>query len=204
MYDNLKKGGRMPDRRNLKTIASVKEALLVLLKRKRLSDVTVTDISAAANISRSTFYCNFRNVHEVYELLVEDFLRQETKTLKSQISCEKYRESTCAGGADASCEDARLPYCVAVRRTVRYREVTREAEFLPSLLRITRENDESVAFFAELGVEPAVARSLLTFQMAGCHAAALDAAAGEEWPACKSAIDAFIAGGMDAVRSRLP
>ena len=193
----------MPDKRNLKTIDSVKEAMLALLKRKRLSDLTVTDVASVAHISRSTFYGNFRNVYEVYELLVMDFLGRETKTLKSQISCGKCRDAHCAGGKEASCEDARLPYCVAVRSTVRYREVTREAEFLPSLLKIIQEDEDSVAFFMELGVDPAVARSLLTFQMAGCHAAALGAAAGEAWPACKSAIDAFIAGGMDAVRSRL-
>lgn len=45
----------------------IREAFLTLLKTKRESRITVTDIVEQADINRSTFYAHYPNVHSVVE-----------------------------------------------------------------------------------------------------------------------------------------
>ncbi|MBQ1449552.1 MAG: TetR family transcriptional regulator, partial [Eggerthellaceae bacterium] len=44
-----------------RTEGAVKEALLALLAKKQLADITVSELSREAHVSRSTFYEHFGN-----------------------------------------------------------------------------------------------------------------------------------------------
>ena len=44
------------DRRIQKTKKAIYEALIDLMRKKKLSSITVTELSAAADINRKTFY----------------------------------------------------------------------------------------------------------------------------------------------------
>lgn len=183
----------MTDKRILKTRAAVKQALLEILESKHLSDVSVSELSAAAGISRSTFYCNYQNVQEVFEALISDFL-DETRGLRTQLRCK---------GCQDNALDNKTPFCVAVRKAGRYQNVVRETGFLPALLNIINSGVRGTyaqAPYLERGLSPHVAENLVSFQMAGCYTAALAGGDDKSWEATQAAIDIFIAGGLGAIR----
>ena len=184
----------MPDKRNAKTQRLVKEALLVTLETKRLSDVTVSELAAKAGISRSTLYCNFQNTQDIYEALVADFF-SETRTLGVQLRCK---------GCESFHGDGKVPYCVAIRQTHVYRNVVRDSSFLPTMFNVFK-NDvrfrEALSPYLALGLTEDVAESLLVFQMSGCYAAALNVRDDNVWAQAQSAIDVLLASGMNAIRA---
>lgn len=59
----------------------IADALLRLLKRKRLDKITVTEITELANVARATYYRSFRSKEEVLvykvDLLLDAWVRQE-------------------------------------------------------------------------------------------------------------------------------
>lgn len=55
---------------NLKARRKIIEGLFSLLRTKRLSDISVSDIVEASSVARSTYYRNYENKEEV----IEDFL----------------------------------------------------------------------------------------------------------------------------------
>lgn len=55
------------DRRVRRTQATLHRALIDLVERKELSQITVADIVERAEVSRSTFYDHYRDVHELAE-----------------------------------------------------------------------------------------------------------------------------------------
>lgn len=182
------------DKRNERTRAVLKDALVDSLKKKRLADVSVSELCLAAAVSRSTFYSNYQNVSNVFRALVEDFAK-ETRSVNVQIHCRKCREEV----------DGKLPYCIAVRTTVRYGDVVREDCFLPLYLDALEFDSTRSQFlnpFLELGLSPEVASNVMRFQMAGCHAAALREPDDAIWLETQERIDAFIAGGLNALRAR--
>ena len=44
------------DSRPIKTKKSIKQALLILLKEKDMSSITISELAIAASVSRKTFY----------------------------------------------------------------------------------------------------------------------------------------------------
>lgn len=182
------------DKRNERTHTALKDALVGALKKKHLADVTVSELCAAAGVSRSTFYNNYQNVSNVFKALVDDFAK-EARPLKAQLRCRE-----CKQGAEG-----KLPYCIAVRTTVRYSDVVREDCFLPLLLDAAGFADSRTQIlnpYLELGLSPKAASNAMRFQMAGCHAAALSEPDDETWLETQESIDTFIAGGLNALRAR--
>ncbi|RGZ92126.1 MULTISPECIES: TetR/AcrR family transcriptional regulator [Clostridia] len=56
-----------PDRRILKTKRAIYEALVELMQKKKLNSITVTELAAAANINRKTFYTYYSTVNDVLD-----------------------------------------------------------------------------------------------------------------------------------------
>lgn len=56
-----------PDRRPIKTKKSIKRALLVLLKDKDISSITISELALCANVSRKTFYLHYKDISEILE-----------------------------------------------------------------------------------------------------------------------------------------
>lgn len=57
--------GRTVDRRTRKTRKAIQNALMQLSVTKRINEITVTDVTQAADINRSTFYLHYTSVYEV-------------------------------------------------------------------------------------------------------------------------------------------
>ncbi|MEN2466049.1 TetR-like C-terminal domain-containing protein [Ornithinibacillus sp. JPR2-1] len=82
------------DLRVIKTQESLRHALLELLKKKPLEDISVAELCRLAQINRGTFYSHYKDVHEVFkrylEVIVDDFRRAyEEPYLKTSFNIEK-------------------------------------------------------------------------------------------------------------------
>jgi len=55
------------DRRTRKTKKALREALVALLHKKNIQNITVKELTDEADIHRSTFYANFKDVYDLYE-----------------------------------------------------------------------------------------------------------------------------------------
>lgn len=71
------------DRRIRKTKQQLRQSLTILLKQKRIQDITVRELAELADINRGTFYLHYR---DVYDLLnqIEDELLDELESVLSK------------------------------------------------------------------------------------------------------------------------
>ncbi|HIZ79597.1 MAG TPA: TetR/AcrR family transcriptional regulator [Candidatus Lachnoclostridium stercorigallinarum] len=71
------------DRRIRKTKQQVRQSVTILLKQKRIQDITVRELAELADINRGTFYLHYR---DVYDLLnqIEDELLDELESVLSK------------------------------------------------------------------------------------------------------------------------
>ena len=58
------------DARTLRTKKAIREAFFELLKTKEMQDITLTELSAKANVNRQTVYNYYSGVHEIINDLV--------------------------------------------------------------------------------------------------------------------------------------
>lgn len=77
---------RKTDYRSRYTQLIIKQALLKILSEKQLNKVSVTELCAAANINRGTFYNHFEDVYDVSYSIEQDFYEQLTQKLASETS----------------------------------------------------------------------------------------------------------------------
>lgn len=180
----------MEDARAEKSLAAIKEALLRLLVGKRLEDVSMSELAREADVSRSTLYAHYGNVQDVYAALVVEFLGG-LRSLESHLHCNE-----CTGQGNR-------PFCVALREAGPYAPIVRDERFLPLLFALV----EQGAFpggvsnmFSGLGMSRMQADALYRFQMSGCYAVALADVSAGEWDVVQRTLDAFIRGGINAVR----
>lgn len=66
----------MPDRRNLKTKKSIKDAFLSQLTYKNLNQISVTKIANMANIGRGTFYLHYLDIADLYEQITNELFNE--------------------------------------------------------------------------------------------------------------------------------
>lgn len=180
----------MVDARSRKSQEAIKSALLDLLGKKPLDAVTMTELARKAAVSRSTLYAHFGNVQEVYEELVIEFNRT-LQPLEMRLHCEECVVS-----------DSR-PMCVALRDSGRYRPVVTDGRFMSTLLERLRPNrfeNRTFRVYQELGLDAELAWAACCFQMSGCYAVALSQPESADWPRIQRMLDAFIRGGINALR----
>lgn len=171
-----------------RTEGAVKEALLSLLAEKPLADITVSELSREAHVSRSTFYEHFGNPADVYDALVRDYA-SDTLPLMSQITC-----------SDGFKPKGR-PFCSLVRDAGAYGPVVKEGRFLDAFLNRREGMDQHDLFglLTNAGYTEAQAEAVCSFQMSGCFAAARSShVAEDEWAQIRAVIDRFIMGGIAA------
>lgn len=65
----------------------IREAMITLLNKKSLTEITVSDIVKTANINRGTFYNHYGNPIDVLEEIKEELMQKLTNALK--LSKEK-------------------------------------------------------------------------------------------------------------------
>ena len=78
---------KAPYRNSIRSKKLIREAMIQLLNKKSLTDITVSDIVKTANINRGTFYNHYGNPIDVLEEIKEELMQKLSTTLK--ISKEK-------------------------------------------------------------------------------------------------------------------
>lgn len=181
--------GKQPAKYATRTEPAIKQALVTLLARKAVSEITVSELARTAHISRSTFYEHFDNVAQVYDALVGDLLRDMSPFI-NQVMC-----------SDGFQEKGRS-FCSIVRDAGEYGAAVRDGRFIDSLLAqggACGEHD-LYGLLISAGYDEAEARGVCSFQMAGCFSASRTASIDDaEWRNVRSVIDRFILGGVAAL-----
>lgn len=183
----------MSDKRIEATRAAIGNALLHLLESRRLAEITVTDISRQAGISRSTFYAHYPNPQGAYRALMAEFVA-ETQSLPMQLKT----------GDCADCASKALPFCEAISRSPKWRAFTRDPLFLETFFDMAENaiNPETAVMYRKLDISEEEALALNRFQISGCYHAALTYGDSDRWAQMRGMIDEFIRGGTNAIRSR--
>lgn len=65
------------DARIIKTKNKIKDALLLILRTKRLNEVSISEICKVATVNRNTFYAHFATPEAVFDEIAEDYLTEE-------------------------------------------------------------------------------------------------------------------------------
>lgn len=78
-----KVGITMGDRRTKKTKKSIKDALLSLLQKKKLTKITVSEICQVADIGRGTFYLHYQDIFDLHEQLENELLEYLLKWVEA-------------------------------------------------------------------------------------------------------------------------
>lgn len=171
-----------------RTEGAIKEALLTLLAKKPLADITVSELSHTAHVSRSTFYEHFGNPADVYDAVVHDFAC-DMSPLMSQVACSD------------GFQPAGRSFCSLVREAGPFAPAVKEGRFLDAFLGNQGETEQHDLFslLTGAGYTTAQAKAICAFQMSGCFAAARSVhASDDEWTQIRAVIDRFILGGIAA------
>lgn len=176
--------------RNNPTLERIDQALLGLLEDTALARIKVVELCAKARVSRTTFYNHYSNVDEVYRALVRRLV-VETSSLLPQLRC-----STCATGG------RKKPLCELIRTSGAYHSLLNEDRFMATFLSESAAafDEEALGIFAEACGDEGITFALYAFQLHGCIGAARAVPESEDWQPVKQALDAFIRGGLAAVR----
>ena len=79
---NLDMENKKMDKRSVRTRSVIKKAVIVLLKKKRLDEIAVTEITKIALISRNSFYTHYNSVADVLEDIFKDVLQNFDQVLE--------------------------------------------------------------------------------------------------------------------------
>lgn len=79
---------RKNDRRTRKTKKAIKEALATLLQNRALKNISVSQITELADISRSTFYAHYQDIYDLYDQMENDVLEDISRIIVEAPSHE--------------------------------------------------------------------------------------------------------------------
>lgn len=74
------------DRRKRKSREALKTALLLLMKKKELSGITIRELCETADLNRSTFYANYTDIPSLFRAICDDVFDKMFETLESSWS----------------------------------------------------------------------------------------------------------------------
>ena len=64
------------NRKALKTAKKLREELAGLMMEKELDKITVNELTQRADIHRTTFYCHFQDIYDLYETAEKDIIHE--------------------------------------------------------------------------------------------------------------------------------
>ena len=99
------------DRRARRSRKLLKESLLELMKRKTFSDISVRDVTDAADMNRATFYLHYSGTAELLHSVEEDLLEE----LQSLV--DAHMQETFAVGSVAPVFEPVLDFVIENRET---------------------------------------------------------------------------------------
>lgn len=179
------------DARSARSVDRIKRSLMRILEHKTLGETTIAEVTRDAEVSRTTFYSHYGNLNDVYEELVSDF-EQNVQTLSEHFDCVSCR---------SDCEV--VPLCEKIRNAGPYAGVIADPRFVSTWTRLapSASRQEYFAALQRRGLTQRQAEAVFQFHMTGCIALARSGFGKDaSWPEVQRALDAFIAGGMEALR----
>ncbi len=73
------------DRRSRRTLAALQSSLVELLLQKPLRDITITELTETADISRTTFYLHYTDINDLFHQMEDDIYRQFEKIIHESV-----------------------------------------------------------------------------------------------------------------------
>ncbi len=175
------------DRRAVHSRSVIKDAFLVLLEKKNYTDLNITDICNEADISRSTFYQHYSNMHDVLDAILSDVFSQIGNL---QTLIDDNQDNPCS-----------VPLCVFIRQNRKYMNLLTDNSLADSVIERYRQlviepfldsrKRNDVSYRARM-------ENILIFQISGCLNAIrhnMDKS-DEEWNNIRSAIDEVLLSGI--------
>lgn len=80
------------DKRVVRTKKSIKNALIGLIEFKELSDITISELTAAANVNRRTFYTHYHNITDILDEIESELVAELTSIL-AEFDYNNYKQS---------------------------------------------------------------------------------------------------------------
>ncbi len=74
------------DRRVMRTRRALQQALIALLQERELKDISVSELTARADVSRGTFYLHYPDVYELYACTENEMIAAFSAMLKRHAS----------------------------------------------------------------------------------------------------------------------
>lgn len=123
------------DRRARRSRKLLKESLLELMKGKAFSDISVRDVTDAADMNRATFYLHYTGTAELLRSVEEDLLAE------LQALVDAHMQETFAVGSVAPVFEPVLDFAVEHRETCAVLFASSEASgFFQSIQQLVHEN----------------------------------------------------------------
>ncbi|MCI9331051.1 MAG: TetR/AcrR family transcriptional regulator [Oscillibacter sp.] len=146
------------DRRARRSRKLLKESLLELMKRKTFSEISVRDVTEAADMNRATFYLHYTGTAELLQSVEEDLLG-ELQTLVGD-----HMQETVAVGSVAPVFEPVLDFLVEHRETCAVLFASSEASgFFQSLQKLVHENGAPLVRAWFHPADPRLTNYLLNF-----------------------------------------
>ena len=73
------------DRRVLRTKKNIRQAFLLLLSEKKLSEITIKELSEHADINRKTFYMYYANIAEILSELEDELVQKLVLVFEKEL-----------------------------------------------------------------------------------------------------------------------
>lgn len=123
------------DRRARRSRKLLKESLLELMKQKTFADISVRDVTDAADMNRATFYLHYSGTAELLKSVEEDLLAE------LQALVDAHMQETVAVGSVAPVFEPVLDFAVEHRETCTILFASSEASgFFQSIQQLVHEN----------------------------------------------------------------
>jgi len=146
------------DRRARRSRKLLKESLLELMKRKPFSDISVRDVTDAADMNRGTFYLHYSGTSELLKSLEEDLLSE------IQALVDAHMQETVTVGSVAPVFEPVLDFAVEHRETCTILFSSSEASgFFHAIQQLVHENGAPLVKAWYHPADPRLTEYLLNF-----------------------------------------
>ncbi|NMB29655.1 MAG: TetR/AcrR family transcriptional regulator [Clostridiaceae bacterium] len=78
-------GRKRDDRRTRRTVDALQKSLIKLLLKKSLRDITITELTELADISRTTFYLHYTDINDLFSSLEDDTYKRFEKIIHESL-----------------------------------------------------------------------------------------------------------------------
>lgn len=73
------------DRRTRRTVSALQKSLIKLLLKKPLREITITELTESADISRTTFYLHYTDINDLFNSLEDDIYKRFEKIVHESL-----------------------------------------------------------------------------------------------------------------------